>query len=159
MITLVLSALVIIILTAAYIAWPWLKRYLESVEIVTEDDSVRKLETLREFPENEGLVELYSQRDATYAAIEELEFDVKSGTLSDEDSNELKQSYKAKGESIIKEIDNKEKSAGQDSEIERQIMELRQGVTSFCPQCGEETRKDDKFCVQCGAELNIRRSQ
>jgi uncharacterized membrane protein YvbJ len=153
MITLVLAALVIVILTAAYIAWPWLKRYLESAEVVTDDDYSRKLETLGEFPENEELAKLYLQRDATYAAIEELEFDVKSGTLSDEDSDELKQSYEAKAESIIKEIDGKEKDDGQDSEIERQIMELRQGVTSFCPQCGEETRKDDKFCVQCGAKL------
>ncbi len=72
---------------------------------------------------------------------------------------ENEQSYEAKAESIIKEIDDKEKGAGQDSEIERQIMELRQGVTSFCPQCGEETREDDKFCVQCGTELNTGRSQ
>ncbi len=153
----VLAALIIVVLTVAYIAYPVVKRLREGVEVAAEDDSLRKLKRLNIFTENEELEELYSQRDATYSAIEELEFDVKSGTLSNKDSDELKQSYKAKAVSILKEIDDKEKGAGLDGDIERQIQQLRQGETIYCPQCGEQCREDDKFCVQCGAELHIER--
>ena len=150
----VLAAIVIVVLTVAYIAYPLAKKLWGS-----EDDSFGKLKLLNAITGHEDLEELYSQRDATYSAIEELEFDVKSGTLSNEDSDALKQSYKAKAVSILKEIDDKEKGAGLDGDIEKQIQQLRQGETIYCPQCGEQCREDDKFCVECGAELHTERSE
>lgn len=149
----ILAAVVIVVLMVAYIAWPIVKKFREGAEVVAEGDSLRKLKKWSKFTENEELGELYSQRDATYSAIEELEFDLKSGTLSNEDFDVLKQSYKAKAVSILKEIDDKEKGPGLDGEIEGQILELRQSKANFCPQCGERCREDDKFCVQCGADL------
>jgi len=146
----VLAAIVIVVLTVAYIAYPLAKKLWES-----EDDSFGKLKVVDTITGSEDLEELYSQRDATYSAIEELEFDVMSGTLSKKDSDELKQSYKVKAVSILKEIDEKEKDTGLDGEIERQISELRQGETICCPQCGEQCREDDRFCVQCGTALHM----
>ena len=128
----IFAAIVIVVLTAAFIAWPWLKRYFGGGETAADYDYSGKFESVGKYSENEELEELYSQRDATYSAIEELEFDVKSGILSNEDSDALKQSYKVKAVSILKEIDDKEKGTGLDEDIERQIQELRQEETIFC---------------------------
>jgi hypothetical protein len=149
----IFAQIIIIVLTAAFIAWPWLMEFFEGGEAVTESGSFARLKRKGKFAENEKLETLYSERDAVHAAIEELEFDVESGTLSNEDFDELKKNYEAEAAPILKEIYDKEKDPGQDDEIERQIMELRKGVTNFCPECGEKCREDDKFCVQCGAKL------
>jgi hypothetical protein len=105
MIVQVLTILVLIVLAIVFIAWPWLKRLLSGAEVVVDDDSLKKLDGSDKVTENEELMKLYSQRDAVFAAIEELEFDVESGTISNEDFDALKQSYRAKAASILKEID------------------------------------------------------
>ncbi|MBT3363360.1 MAG: hypothetical protein HN929_04035 [Chloroflexi bacterium] len=146
----ILAGFAIGIIMAVYIAWPWIKVYMEGDEIAVD---IGFSGSPGSFAQDDELGELYSQRDAARTAIEELEFDLKSGTLSNEDFDELKGNYEAKADSILKQIDDKEKGAWQDSEIEKQIMELRQGVACFCPECGGKCREDDKFCVQCGASL------
>ena len=146
----ILAGFVITIVTVIYIAWPWLSKYLVGDEMAFEGGPSGGA---GRFTENDQLAEFYLQLDANTATLEELEFDLKSGTLSSEAFNDLKESYEAEAKSILKQIDEKVKCSSEDSELEKQILGLRQGVASFCPECGGKCREDDKFCVQCGTKL------
>ena len=154
--------LLITLATMAYLAYPILRPRADYD--LAEDDAMH---------------ELAAQRDATYAAIKELEFDSQSGSLSKEDGTTLEQKYKQKAVSILKEMDAYKTDATLDDAIEKQVQQLRQkrggaaadaiehkvaklrpsGTASapfFCSQCGARQRASDRFCSQCGAALHRR---
>lgn len=130
-------ALLLTVLIFAFIVYPLLKQKSRSVDSA----------------EGEKLQELHSKRDTTYSMLKELEFDLKSGVLTEEDYRNLEASYKKKAVSILKDIDNVEKGTEVEEEIETQILELRRGKGRFCPQCGARYQENDRFCSHCGARL------
>ncbi len=132
------AALLLTVLTFAFIIYPLLKQKSRSVDSA----------------EGEELQELHSKRDTTYSMLKELEFDFKSGVLTDEDYRNLEASYKKKAVSILKDIDNVEKDSDVEKEIETQILELRRGKGRFCSQCGVRYQDGDRFCSHCGANLS-----
>ncbi|MDP2729458.1 MAG: hypothetical protein Q8O55_03120 [Dehalococcoidales bacterium] len=77
--------------------------------------------------EDEELGELSSRRNTTYSMLKELEFDFQSGVLTEEDYHDLEERYKKKAISILKGIDNLDKSPEADDEIEKQVLNLRRG--------------------------------
>ena len=89
----VFIAILLAVLTFAFVVYPFLKRRSRSVESVGD----------------EKLQELYSQRETTYSMLKELEFDFQSGMLTEEDYRDLEARYKGKAISILKDIDNLEK--------------------------------------------------
>ena len=131
-------ALVLTVLTFAFIAYPLLKRRPRSVAAVGD----------------EKLQELHSRRDTTYSMLKELEFDLQSGILAEEDYQELEARYKGKAISILKNIDGLESSTGVEEEIENQVRELRRSKGRFCPQCGARCQEGDHFCSRCGTSLS-----
>lgn len=134
----ILVAVVLTVLIFAFIVYPLLKRRASSVDTL-----------------NDGKIqELYSQRDATYSMLKELEFDLQSGTLSEDDYRDLEDRYKRKAVSILRDIDNLERGSDVEDEVEKKILELRQSQGQFCPQCGAKCRKDDRFCSHCGTSLS-----
>ncbi len=133
-------ALLLTVLTFAFIIYPLLKQKSRSVGLV----------------EGEELQELHSKRDTTYSMLKELEFDLKSGVLTDEDYRNLEANYKKKAVSILKDIDNVERGSDVKKEIETQILELRRGKGRFCSQCGVRYQDGDRFCSHCGANLSQR---
>ena len=134
----VLVAVILAVLTFVFIAYPLFKQRLRSADLV----------------EDEKLQELHSKRDTTYSMLKELEFDFQSGILTEEDYRDLEAKYKGKAISILKDIDDLQKSTEVEEEIERQILELRQGKGQFCPQCGVGCREGDRFCSHCGTSLS-----
>jgi len=116
----VFVALVLAVLTFAFIVYPLFKQRSRSVDLVKD----------------EKLQELHSKRDTTYSMLKELEFDLQSGYLTEEDYQDLETRYKTKAISILRDIDDLEKSSEVEEEIERQILELRQGKGRFCSHCG-----------------------
>ena len=134
----VFVAVILAVLTFAFIIYPLFKQRLRSV------DSGR----------DEELQEVYSKRDTTYSMLKELEFDFQSGILTDEDYRELEARYKRNAISILKDIDNVKKGTKVEEEIERQVQELRQSRGRFCPKCGTSYQKGDRFCPQCGKGLS-----
>jgi len=134
----VFVALVLAVLTFAFIVYPLFKQRSRSVDLVKD----------------EKLQELHSKRDTTYSMLKELEFDFQSGYLTEEDYQDLETRYKTKAISILRDIDDLEKSSEVEEEIERQILELRQGKGRFCTQCGAGCREDDRFCSHCGTSLS-----
>lgn len=130
-------ALVLAVLTFAFITYPFFRQRSRSVDSV----------------ENEKLQELYSKRDTTYSMLKELEFDFQSGILTEEDYRELDAGYKRKAISTLRAIDDLEKSTEVEEEIEKQVLELRRSKGRFCPQCGTGCQEVDRFCSHCGASL------
>lgn len=134
----VFVALVLAVLTFAFIVYPLLKQKSPSVDSV----------------EDEKLQELRSNRDTTYSMLKELEFDFQSGILTGEDYRDLEARYKRKAISLLRDISDLEKGSGVEEEIERQVLELRRSKGRFCPQCGAGCQEDDRFCSRCGTSLS-----
>ena len=133
----VLAALVLTVLTFAFVTYPFFRRRLRSVDSGGD----------------ERLQELQSRRDTTYSMLKELEFDRQSGVLTDEDYRDLETRYKRKAVSILRNIDKLESGTELEAEIEKQVQEMRRGEGKFCPQCGAGYHEDDRFCSSCGAKL------
>jgi len=138
----ILVALVLTVLSFAFITYPLFKRRLRSVDSV-EDEKFR---------------ELHSRRDTTYSMLKELEFDFQSGILTEEDYRDLEARYKRKAISILRDTDDLEKGPDVKEEIEKQVQELRRSKGKFCPQCGARCQGDDRFCSRCGTSLTQRDS-
>jgi ribosomal protein L40E len=150
-------ALILTALTFGFIAYPLFKQRSPSVDSVEDDKSQ----------------ELHSQRDTTYSMLKELEFDLQSDILTEEDYQDLEARYKGKAVSILRDLDNLKKGAELEEEIEKQVLKLRRGKSAdtgeklekeiqeqrrgkgqFCSQCGAKRAVDDRFCSQCGTSLN-----
>ncbi len=106
------------------------------------------------FAEDEKLRELSSKRDTTYAMLKEMEFDLQSGILTEEDYHDLETRYKRKAISILRGIDDLKKGTNVEDEIEKRVLELRWGKGRFCPQCGTKYQEGDRFCSRCGNGLS-----
>lgn len=110
------------------------------------------------------LENLVVQRDATYAAIKDLEFDHALGKLSDADYQSLRAKYETKAVAILRELDglgmaqrpSAPSAVERDELIEREVQRLRRGVpqgTLTCPRCGAAHTASDAFCAKCGTAL------
>ena len=154
-------ALLVTVLAFAFVVYPFFRRRSSSVDAV-DDDSLR---------------ELYSKRDTTYSFLKEVEFDLQSGMLTDEEHRDLEATYQRKAISILRDIDNLEKGteveqeiekqvqklrrvrrSPVDEEVEKEVLELRRGKGQFCSQCGARCQEDDRFCSRCGTSLDSRRT-
>ncbi len=134
----VFAALILAVLTFAFVAYPLLKRGAPSADSVDDDK----------------LQELKSRRDTAYSMLKELEFDFHSGNLTEEDYQDLEAVYKRKAISILKDMDDLEKGSDVGEEIENRVLELRQGGGQSCPGCGARCQEADRFCSGCGASLS-----
>ena len=75
--------------------------------------------------------ELLSQKEATYAALKELDFDYALGNLTQEDHRELEEKYKDKAVNILKELDERQEGGGAsplERSLESEILRLRRSV-------------------------------
>ncbi len=134
----ILVALVLTVLTFAFIVYPLFKQRSRSVDLVKD----------------EKLLELHSKRDTTCSMLKELEFDYQSGILTEEDYRDLESKYKRKAVATLRGIDDLAKGTNVEEEIQRQVQELRQSQGRFCPQCGAKYQEGDRFCSSCGVSLN-----
>ena len=81
--------------------------------------------------------ELLTQKEATYAALKELEFDYALGNLTPQDHAELELKYKDKAVSILKQLDTREakrvKPRSAEAEIEAEVLRLRSSAKKSHP--------------------------
>ncbi|MBI2916971.1 MAG: zinc ribbon domain-containing protein [Chloroflexi bacterium] len=107
-------------------------------------------------------------KESTYAAIKELEFDYRAGSLSQEDYRDLESRYKRKAAALLQVEDARHSEADRRAQIEAEIRRLR-GVPAqppkqrqaappatgrFCTQCGSPSDPTDRFCANCGHPLS-----
>ncbi|NOZ05444.1 MAG: hypothetical protein GXP41_03705 [Chloroflexi bacterium] len=132
---------------------------------------------------NPALEELLFDREVTYAAIKDLEFDHTMGKLSQEDYQRLDHQYRARAVNILKELEEVE-HVPTDEELDQWIEEAvrmvesghtaaqgsgrgggksarqatppsKKRITSSaqCPECGRPYGAGDRFCSACGGTL------
>ncbi len=133
-----------IVAAVAVVAWPYFNPVAESNGLPNGTSS--------------AIENLVTQRDATYAAIKDLEFDHTIGKLSDADYKGLRAKYETKAVAILQELDGLKKaqprrarSADTAESIEEQVQRLRH--SSHCPKCGASLDANDVFCAKCGTAL------
>ena len=95
---------------------------------------------------NERIDQITLQKEATYATIKELEFDLSMGKLSEEDFEAMKKQYTLDALKYMDEIDHLQAS-------EKGETTLPAMASVFCTQCGEKADPQDSFCANCGNEL------
>jgi hypothetical protein len=134
----------LIVAAVAIVAWPYFSPVAAANRLPNGSD-----------PALESLV---TQRDATYAAIKDLEFDHTMGKLSDADYKGMRTKYETKAVAILQELDGLKKAppprarSGENAEsIEQEVQRLRRGAK--CPQCGAPHAANDVFCAKCGTAL------
>ena len=103
-------ALVLTVLTFIAVVLPFFRQKPRPLYAVNDEESQ----------------DLLFKRDTTYAMLKELEFDYKSGVLTEADYCDLEDRYKRKGISILKDIDSLPGATGIDAAIEKRVKRLRQ---------------------------------
>lgn len=107
---------------------------------------------------------LVSEKDSALSALKELDFDYQTGKLDDEDYHHLRDRYRAKALTLLKEVDETARAESFEKEIERGALTSREeevaevvkteGANKLtCPYCGEKYSPGDKFCPECGTDL------
>jgi hypothetical protein len=92
------------------------------------------------------------QREAVLAALRDLDFDFKTGKISDEDYQPLRTQL------LIQAAQHMELDKKDDEQLEALIQSRRklQSKQASCPSCGKKIVVGDSFCSSCGARLEIR---
>ena len=116
---------------------------------------------------NERLDQVNLKKEAAYATIKELEFDLRMGKLSEEDFEIMKKQYTLDALKYMEEIDHLQGAEKSGSPLTEEGVEKNiendnspphkdrsaMGASVFCTQCGEKAENQDPFCANCGAEL------
>ncbi|MFQ6001257.1 MAG: zinc ribbon domain-containing protein [Anaerolineae bacterium] len=89
------------------------------------------------------------EKQATYLALKDLEFDRAMDKLSEADYQDLSQRYKGKAISILKRLDERE------AEIEAEVAKIRARKSIACSCCGATLRPEANFCPACGSSLSV----
>ena len=89
--------------------------------------------------------ELLARKAEVYSAVKDIEFDREMGKLSDEDYQELRDSYKAEAAQLIHRIEQIQTRG------KRKKKKGKKG-DKFCHECGDKIAAQDKFCMNCGTK-------
>ncbi|MFQ6046321.1 MAG: zinc ribbon domain-containing protein [Gemmatimonadales bacterium] len=90
-------------------------------------------------PSDSEQARLLREKEGIYAAIKDLQFEYRTGKLSEEDYAQLQKGYRAKALTVIKELD--ERTSVSEPELPR------------CPACGHANPLISNFCEACGERL------
>ena len=103
--------------------------------------------------------DLLERKEQLYASIKEIEFDLSTGKLAEEDYLLLRAELERDALHVLQEVDQlngQVDSTVLQNQIEADIHKLRQTATtalSLCPSCKAQRQPEDRFCSQCGAHL------
>ena len=125
-------ALILAILVAIYIALPFFQNRIRHLS----------------FEVNHRAEDLETRKKEIYAAIRDIDFDLKMGKLSEEDHQELKEQYKQDAIHLLKEIDQIQSPAPQRKGKESEAKQV------FCHACGAPLARNDQFCGACGTQMD-----
>lgn len=101
-------------------------------------------------------LELKSQRDATYAALADLDIDHQLGKVNAEDYRRTRAALLMQAVTALQGLDRAQ--ADLENEVERLVQARRNGLLT-CPTCDGNQGPDDKFCSHCGATAQLRCSR
>jgi hypothetical protein len=99
------------------------------------------------------------QKETLYSVIYDLDFDFQTGKVDREDYTAMRHRLEAEAIQILRQIDRVDPLAKLDSELERQILALRQISPQYpspptpmvsCIACGMRLHGNENFCPACG---------
>jgi len=94
--------------------------------------------------------DLVSQRDTTYQALKELEFEYNLGNLSDADYADLRERYRTQAAGVLQKLD----TATEHIDLEDAPPAVPAGSPgTTCPSCRETSVAGDAYCARCGERL------
>lgn len=106
---------------------------------------------------------LHAEKERLLDAIRDLDFELATGKLAEEDHRVLRARYVGDAAGILQSIEESEQRAstaveeaapGLEEEIERAIAARKVALElGACPSCGGPAGEGDHFCRRCGAEL------
>lgn len=112
----------------------------------------------------ESLQSLRHQRDSIYDSLRELDFDLQTGKMSEDDYADLSERYKRRAIGLLKQLDDRQRDVllALDDEIEREVAVARKSRKTpaaapaglACAVCGAKLEVDDLFCRRCGAPVD-----
>ena len=108
---------------------------------------------LADYYEETALHHLLSRKDSIYTAIKDLEFDHKTGKLSDEDYAELREKFEQQAAAVLKEIDDLQSGKRAASSKKRKTAVKAETKVRFCSACGQKVEPGAKFCPACGERV------
>ena len=143
----ILIILVLVLLTATFIARPLIER-----KSICEPEEDRRLSTLQ------------TERDRVLDALQELDMDHGMGKVHVDDYQMQRQVLLARGANILKAMDGldvamnesfseQDLNAKPDNSMARLRRTLREFSGDVCGACGESVFKGDRFCSSCGEPL------
>jgi zinc-ribbon domain len=105
--------------------------------------------------------QLSLQKETLYTAIRDLEFDFHTGKVDQKDYTKLRQHLETEALQILRQLDDADPNAGLESDLEQQILALRQQTPGQlhaaclppCPRCGVILLGGENFCPSCGRPL------
>jgi len=105
------------------------------------------------------LTDLKRRRLVVYENLQDLEFEYKSGKISPEDYQALRENHLAEAAQLMLASQEQEEVTENDVLIERQVAarraqrRLQQPNPYVCPGCGFDNPLPVKFCGNCGVQL------
>ena len=148
----ILFLLGFLLLTAAFVGWP----FLQTVYSRSSDDHARS--------------SLLAERERLLTALSELDFDHSLGKIPAEDYQPERDNLVRLGAEVMRKLDQIPKVATyernqetdlrtplSDEDVEEMVAKRRSGrnekTGGFCPKCGNPVLFSDRFCPKCGKEL------
>ncbi len=144
---------------AVVVAWPW----LQPASSPSPRRSGRSGENRHPAQPSVAPQQEYQ---ALVAAIRDLDFDYRTGVLTEEDYRPLRDALALRAASLLQELDHRPRQESDlDAQIEAMVSALRSqrpraalvhsedvGATN-CPACGGRVQAGDRFCAHCGTAL------
>jgi hypothetical protein len=112
----IVIALAIALVAVAFVAAPLFLRSEKSAGPGAGDDLT-----------SDALQDLLAEKETIYGAIQELDFDLKSGKLSEADHRGLRQRYEERAAVVLKAIDDAQGAAGNPEMTRKARWERRRG--------------------------------
>jgi hypothetical protein len=136
---------IVVIGACAYVAMPLFSKNVQTHSAGSEVDS--------------RVGELLNQQLMATSTIDDLEFDLQTGKLSQEDYESLvadQRKIQKDADARLKDISgvsSTELIEKLELDIAEERKKLAPNSTPTCPACNKPIKTDDKFCSECGAKL------
>lgn len=140
---------------AVFVAWPWRQQRADA-RLETGPDAG--------LAEEAQIDRLARRREASLAALRDLDFDYATGKVAEADYGPLRQALVAEAAEILTQLDQVQAAAEADLDgfIEAELRAIRAGRAAngggasaggACPTCGWPVRSGALYCANCGAKL------
>ncbi len=115
--------------------------------------------------ERELLVdELAEEKEKLLLALREIEFDHRTGKLSDEDFRKLDSDYRGRALETLRRIEDlglvseSDPLALVEADVRRALQDRAPSGPRSCFGCGERLASDSRFCSNCGQPVQLARA-